>query len=132
MARRRKDEQEHHSDSEEQWSIKRIFVGIVSFLCLALLAAYLFFPAIKNGLATGYKKAVLGASDKKAEKIELPDNKDVTKIIQEAQKNLSKITPENLTASDAAITKIIQDLQALQGGKKNAGDIFCELVCKDK
>lgn len=128
----RRKAEERHDDEESQWSIKRVAIGVFCFVMLATIGIVLFFPVLTQGLKISYEKAVLGASDKKIEQVKLPDSGDIEKIIREAQKNLSQITPDNLTASDAALVKVIEDLQALRGGKKDATDVFCELVCKDK
>ena len=60
----------------------------------------------------------------------MPSGEDATKLLGTAKKELSSLTPDNLTASDAALQKIILDLQSLQKGKGNPVETFCNLVCK--
>ena len=114
-----------------RWDLKRIFIGIGLLILLFILGNYFF-------VVTGEK--ILGEQQVKESSFEkeapvspvpeLPTKEDAVRLLQEAQKNLESITEQNLPASGAAISKIISDLQALQGGKKSAGDVFCELVCK--
>ena len=113
-----------------RWDFKRIFIGIGLLILLFILGNYFF---VVTGERVLGEKQIQGAEIEKGAQAsvpELPTKEDAVKILQEAQKNLQGITEQNLPASGTAISKIISDLQALQGGKKSAGDVFCELVCK--
>lgn len=54
----------------------------------------------------------------------IPTKKDVESVIKNAAENLQKITEENVTSSQAAIQKIIQDLQSIQEGSKKFYQCF--------
>lgn len=114
-----------------RWDFKRIFIGIGLLILLVILGNYFFTVTGERILG---EQQIKGASLENGVSVspvpELPTKEDAVRLLQEAQKNLESITEKNLPASSAAIAKIISDLQALQGGKKSAGDVFCELVCK--
>ena len=59
----------------------------------------------------------------------LPTKENIETIIHNAQETLSELTSENLTSSQAAIQKLIADLQKLQENKDAVG-VICDLVCK--
>ena len=114
-----------------RWDFKRIFIGIGLLILLFILGNYFF--VVTGERVLGEKQMQEAAIEKGAQASpvpELPNKEDALRLLQEAQKNLESITEQNLPASGTAISKIISDLQALQGGKKSAGDVFCELVCK--
>lgn len=117
-------------EEQTHWDFKRILIGIGLFSFFLVLAGYFFINTGKKIVQRGQIQGVSTEQDVSTPPPDLPTKEDAIKLLQEAQTNLGKITEQNLTASGAAISKIISDLQALQGGKKSAGDIFCELVCK--
>jgi hypothetical protein len=114
-----------------RWDFKRIFIGVGLLILFVIMGNYFF---VVTGEKVLGEKQIKGSTIEQGVSVspvpELPTKEDAIKILQEAQKNLESITEQNLPASGAAIAKIISDLQALQGGKKSAGDVFCELVCK--
>ena len=114
-----------------RWDFKRIFIGIGLLVFLIILGNYFFVVTGERVLGEKQQQGMIIEKGAQASPVpELPTQEDAVKILQEAQKNLQSITEQNLPASGAAIAKIIADLQALQGGKKSVGDVFCELVCK--
>lgn len=131
MPRKKIIEAEKDFNTEEVWNIKRIGIALACLAVLLTIGGVFLFAALK-GVTMGLRRGVLGASVNRAKSNstnQLP-KADVNKIILNAQETLSKLTSENLTSSQAAIGKLIQELQALQGSKKNAGEVFCEMVCK--
>jgi gas vesicle protein len=112
---------------ETQWDIKRIVIGIVILAILASFGALFFFPKKPSS-----DQATLGVSsgESSRELPNLPTQDDVENIVSEAKSALSEITSENLTSSQAAIQKIISDLQKLQENKGAIGAI-CSLICKE-
>src|SRR5690554_3648571 len=103
------------------WDLKKIIVGFVILIIILIVASYVFIPTRYAG-ESDYRET-LGASTSD-EPPPLPDASDVDKILNNAQKALSNITSENLTSSQAAIQKIITDLQKLQESE-GVGDVFC-------
>lgn len=130
--RRIKEDFEEKELEEKQWDLKRIIIGIIILLSLLLVGFLMLSKAdISNEKP---KEGALGISSRQNQEEKapsLPTREDVEKIIVEAKNNLSNITSENLTSSQAAIQKVIADLKTLQG-KKEPVDIFCELVCKNR
>lgn len=119
------------SVEQTHWDFKRILIGIGILIVLVIMGNYFF---VVTGEKILEKGQVQGISSEKEILVssppELPTKEDAIRLLQEAQANLGSITEQNLTSSGAAIAKIISNLQALQGGEKSAGDVFCELVCK--
>lgn len=114
-----------------QWDLKRIIIGVVILSTLGILGYIMLFPKKEN---FDKKNNTLGVfsnkeQEKEIEEPHLPTKEDVEKIIVNAKDTLSQLTSENLTSSQAAIQKLISDLQNLQG-KKDPVDIICDLVCK--
>ena len=122
---------------EARWDLKKIIIGVIILSILGLLGAIMLTGigrqgSINNGGET--LGEVSGDEDGSREATEapfLPSSQDVERIIRETRETISNITAENLTSSQAAIQKMIQDLEKLREGK-NTTDVFCNLVCKDK
>lgn len=117
---------------ESAWDIKKIGIGIAILVPLLIAGAYVLFP-VGSGPNTNSNKGILGISAQDSTSTKdvppLPTKDDIEQIITSAKNTLSQITSDNLTSSQAAIQKIIGDLQVLQG-KKDAVGVFCDLVCK--
>lgn len=117
---------------ETRWDIKKIAIGILALILLFIVASYIFLPS--NDETQTPNISILGTADDDPPKEDvppLPNKEDVENIISNAQSSLSKITADNLTSSQAAIQKVITDLQAISD-KKDAVGAFCEVICKDK
>lgn len=114
---------------EESWDIKKIIIGaliLITFFGIGFF--YLFNLFTKGDLLS---KRALGVSTKKEKEVPpLPSKDDISRIITSAQESLSQITYENVTSSQAAIQKIIKDLNFLEG--KNENNFICQFICKDK
>ncbi|HVZ12368.1 MAG TPA: hypothetical protein VG965_05040 [Patescibacteria group bacterium] len=116
---------------ETQWDFKKIAIGLVVLVVIFIGISYFFLP--KSGEDTALT-ATLGASTSSEDLSPtppLPKKEDVQKVITNVRDTLSKITSDNITSSQAAIQKIITDLQGLQG-KNGAAETFCKLVCNNK
>ncbi len=113
----------------ERWSRPKIFVAL-GVLFVLLCVGIIGYSMIEEKVTPN--QSVLSASDSKAnvQNVKLPSGEDVSNILDQAKENLSQITSENLTSSQAAIQKIIHDLQNLQNGSGSAVGTFCDLVCK--
>jgi len=110
---------------ETRWDLKKIVIVAVTLLVLGLLGAIML-TGIGRQSSVSDREALGVASE---DIPSLPTSEDVERIIRETRETISNITAENLTSSQAAIQKMISDLEKLQE-KKNATDILCELVCK--
>ncbi len=126
--RRGIDREEGFSEGQvvESWSGKKILAACIILVFVGIGGYYLFQQAKEKA------SKVLGAQvvNSKNSEVKLPSGEDATKLLETAKKELSSLTPDNLTASDAALQKIILDLQSLQKGKGNPVETFCNLVCK--
>lgn len=111
----------------ESWSGKKIVAACIILLLVLGGGYYLFQQAKKKA------SQVLGSSVSRnvnSADVKLPTQEDAAKLLDKAKVELSNLTPDNLTASDAALQKIILDLQSLQKEKGNPIGVFCDLVCK--
>lgn len=113
---------------ETRWDLKKIIIGFVILLVLGLLGAIMLTGVSKRS-GTSSEREALGTTSEDVPS--LPTSEDVERIIRETRETISNITAENLTSSQAAIQKMISDLEVLQG-KKDAKDVICDLVCKDR
>lgn len=116
--------------TEERWDLKRVLIGLILLVVFGGLGIYYLIGFVeRNGLNLN-RKTLGAATQNEISPPPLPTKEDISKIITTARDELSQITSDNLTSSQAAIQKIIGDLQSLTGGKKSAADILCEFVCK--
>ena len=109
---------------EARWDLKKIIIGVIILSILGLLGAIMLTGIGRQGAVND--REALGITN---EKPSLPTTADVERIIRETRETISSITADNLTSSQAAIQKMISDLEVLQG-KKDAKDVICDLVCK--
>jgi len=118
--------------AEYRWDIKRVFVGITAILILFSLGYYLVGAFEKQNIKSATNEATLGVSSSSESQngLPLPEKEKIEEIISEAKATLSKITSDNITSSQAAVQKVIKDLEELQGQNKKPIDVFCEYVCK--
>jgi len=113
---------------EKVWDIKKIVIGGVVLILFLITGAYIFLP--NKEVPGSISPVTLGTSTRDLTPTPaLPSKESVQTIVQSAQKSLSQITSDNITSSQAAIQKVIYDLQQLQE-KKDAVGAFCEVVCK--
>ena len=119
---------------ETRWDLKKLLIGVIILSVLGLLGAIMLTGLGKRSSISD--RETLGVASEEGtrdnrEVPSLPSSGDVGRIIRETRETISNITSENLTSSQAAIQKMIQDLENLMEGKSTA-DVFCDLVCKDK
>lgn len=119
-------------EDENHWDFKKIAIGGGIILVLLSLGALMLIPG--DTRTKREKEGVLsveteGDETKSQKPPPLPNREDVEGIISNAQDALSKITSDNLTSSQAAIQKVISDLEKLKDDK-SATDVICDLVCK--
>ena len=109
---------------ETEWDIKKLLIGLVVLILLIIIGSYIFFPSKET-----QPQALGVATNNLSPTPPLPDQEDVQNIIDNARKTLSQITSENLTSSEAAIQRVINDLETLKG-KDGAVELLCNMVCK--
>lgn len=118
---------------ETRWDLKKIVIGLVILLVLGLLGAIMLTGIGKREEVNDREALGIASEDESEnggrETPSLPTGEDVERIIRETRETISNITAENLTSSQAAIQKMISDLEVLQG-KKDAKDVICDLICK--
>lgn len=110
---------------ESRWDPKKIIIGLIILLVIGLLGATMLTGIGRRSSISDREALGVVSEDVPS----LPTSDDVERIIRETRETVSNITAENLTSSQAAIQKMISDLEVLQG-KKDAKDVICDLVCK--
>ena len=109
----------------QERSFRHIIFGTIFFGALfSLLGIFIWETKLRNIKPSS---KTLGVSTEN--KIVLPDKKDAENILKNVQKEINTITPENITSSDSAILRIIEDLERLRSGDANALETVCSLVC---
>lgn len=109
----------------QERSFRHIIFGTIFFGALfSLLGIFIWETKLRNIKPS---PKTLGVSTEN--KIVLPDKKDAENILKNVQKEINTITPENITSSDSAILRIIEDLERLRSGDANALETVCSLVC---
>ncbi len=117
---------------ETKWDPKKIAIGVVALILLMIIGSYVLFP-VSSIQDQSPRSGTLGVSSSDTQNSSdvppLPSQEDIGEIIDSAKSTLSEITSENLTSSQAAIQKIITDLESLQ--EKKAIGVICDMVCKN-
>ena len=109
----------------QERSFRHIIFGTIFFgILFSLLGIFIWETKLRN-IKPSTK--TLGVSTEN--KIVLPDKKDAENILKNVQKEINAITPENITSSDSAILRIIEDLERLRSGDANALETVCSRVC---
>lgn len=109
---------------ETEWDIKKLIIGFIFLVLLIIIGSYIFFPSSE------VKQETLGVSAQNLTPTPpLPDQEDIQNVINNAQETLSQITAKNLTSSEAAIQRVINDLEMLKGNN-GALNLFCNTICK--
>ncbi len=130
--RRKIDREDGFQEGEvvEAWSKKRIGFAILLALFVIGGIGYGMLSWTEGLISKPIEKMnVLGESSS-GDDVKLPTREDIEKTLENAKNELEKISSENVTASDAAVQKVIQDLQSIQGGGKEPVDVVCEMLCK--
>lgn len=116
---------------ETHWDFKRLAVGVTILIVILGFGGLMLFTRVKNEIAQKGQTLGISSESKLSKKVPpLPSKDDIQGILKNAQKTLSEISSDNLTSSQAAIQKIITDLESLQQNK-NARDFICNVMCKD-
>lgn len=108
-----------------RWSGKRIVIA--TFLCLILIAGgiYAIYHLGQNTVK------VLGTNTKNDHpQIQIPQQKNVEQIIDNAKKDLSNINAKNIVESQPQLKKVIEDLTHLTGSSGSARNLICDTLCK--
>jgi hypothetical protein len=111
------------------WSKKRILIGFI--ISIALMGVLYF--GVSHALHKSMQKIALSEKNvtiTPPANVSLPSQKDVNAIIQQAQKQITQLTPNNVASSQSTINVLISNLQKLQSGKESPKDAVCQLVCK--
>lgn len=129
----KKEEAQEGEIIETHWDIKKIGIGLFVLILLFILGSYVF-KFLGNRASPSESNVILGVTTEKSltPTPALPTKEDLQNVISNAQETLSSLTSENLTSSQAAIQKVIDDLQVLKGDNGGAVGTFCKLVCSDK
>ncbi len=108
-----------------RWSGKRIVIA--TFLCIILIVGGIY-GIYKLGQNT---VNVLGAQTKKDHpQLQIPQQKNVEEIINNAKKDLSNINAKNIVESQPQLKKVIDDLTHLTGSSSSAKNLICDTLCK--
>lgn len=107
-----------------KWSKKRIAVATGAVLGIIGMAFY--FATIPQDA-----DKVLGVDEKQEEpQIELPTQREVERIVENAQESLSNIDVNDVVTSQPQIQQVIKELEKISGGENDIKDIVCQTVCK--
>lgn len=119
------DERFQEGEIVESWSRVRVLIALIAIIGIGALG-YIGFTKVQNKATQ-----VLGIESSKVntQDVHLPTQEDANKILDTAKNELNNLTSDNLTSSQAALQKIITDLQALQKGKGNPTDLICHTLC---
>lgn len=112
---------------ESNWDLRKIALGVVVISIIGLLGIIALSRFDKPSFLNENK--TLGVSNRNEDVVEPPSTKEVEKIINETREAITNISPENLISSQAAIQKMISNLEILQG-KKDVKDVICDAICK--
>lgn len=126
MSRRKRIEEEENIEEAEvisHWSPKKIGIAVGVLLILVAGGIYTISLLSQN-------PKVMGEKAPNEPQIKIPDDKDVERIIDKAQDELSNINAKNMVESQPKIKKIIDDLNALTGSSVSAKSLICDSLCK--
>ena len=128
MSRRKvvKEAEEIVEDAEivMRWSGKRIVIATFIVICIIAGGLYAISLLSENPKVLGEK------TSNERPKIKIPDERDVGKVIDRAQEDLSEINAKNLIESQPRLKKIIDDLTNLTNSSNSAKDLICDSLCK--
>lgn len=129
MRRKIIDPDEKFQDGEivESWSKVRVLVA--SFAIILLLGAGYFAFTKAKTKATQVLGIESGPRSINTSDVHLPTQDDANRLLENAKQELNNLTSGNLTSSQAALQRIITDLQSLQNGKENPTDLICHTIC---
>lgn len=107
------------------WSGKRIVVATILCLLIIIGGIYGIYALGRNTVQ------VLGTKTQSDHpQIQIPQQKNVEEIIENAKKDLSNINTKNIVESQPQLKKIIDDLTHLTGSSSSARNLICDTLCK--
>lgn len=105
------------------WSPKRI--GIAIFVLVLLVGGSIYVLSLLS-----QNPNILGERITNRPQIKIPNERDVGKILDNAQDELSNINARNIIESQPRIKKIIDDLTGLTSSSTSAKSLICDSLCK--
>ncbi len=129
MSRRKvaKEELEERIEEAEvvmRWSAKRIVLATI-FVVFVIVAGLYF-----TSLISQRSSNILGENTVDRPQIKLPSEKNVEKILDQAQQDLANINAKNIISSQPKLQQIINDLTGITTSSRSAKDLICDAVCK--
>lgn len=118
-------EAEEFIDDEEvimRWSWKRIIIA--TCIVVTIIAGGIYAISLLS-----QNEAVLGERIDRPQ-IKIPNERQIEKVLEEAQLDLGDINAKNIVSSQPKIKKIIEDLQNLTNSTDNAKNLICNAICK--
>ncbi len=142
--RRGIDKEEGFQEGEivDRWSKKRVLIALAVLVAL-LLGGFFALTQMKKkadkilGVESN-PQVVDGSSASNSSNpanssngnVRLPTKQDADQLLEQAKKELNSLTADNLTSSQAALQKVISDLQKVQTGQESPLNAICNYVCK--
>lgn len=125
------DEEFQEGNIVESWSKKRIFAGLFILGIIGMVGWYgLKQVSSKTSQVLGSSTVLNQARSVSDSDVRLPSKEDANMLLEQAKKELNALTLEKSdTSSQAALQKIIADLQSIQKGKDSPMDLICHTVC---
>lgn len=133
--RKKIEKDEEYTDGEvvESWSKKRILIGFVVLIVVVGIGYTLLSKVQEQAvkvLGVSAEKPSLQRVSQTTSDVRLPTKEDANMLLERAKAELNNLTPDNASASDGALQRVIQDLQSLQKGRETPVGVICDLVCK--
>lgn len=118
-------------DIVESWSKKRIFAGLFILGIIGMVGWYgLKQVQTKTSQVLGSSTVLNETRSLSDPDVRLPSKEDASMLLDQAKKELNALTLEKSnTSSQAALQKIITDLQSIQKGNGSPMDLICHTVC---
>ena len=129
MSRRKvvKEELEERIEEAEvimRWSAKRIVVATAVVIVIIVAGLYVISLLSQRG------SSILGEKSVNKPQIKLPNEKNVEKILDQAQQDLANINAKDIISSQPKLQQIINDLTSITSSSRSAKDLICQAVCK--
>lgn len=121
-----KDEEFHEAEVVESWSKARVFTALI---VLTVLVGVGYFAFTKAKSKATHVLGVAASKSVGTSQVKLPTQDDAQRLLEQAKNEINNLTSDNLTASDGALQKVIEDLQSIQKGKGNPTDLICHTIC---
>lgn len=122
--RKAKNEEEPEDEVITKWSIPKVLIaiGILALVGMAGVYAY-------DNFRSKNEQVITTRAEDKAQ-IQIPSERKIEEIVNDAKKSLSGVDAKNLVDSQPQIKEAIENLQKLTTNDTDAKKMVCNAVCK--